>query len=168
MKLAAVVLMIAFGCLAGFAQNASVEQNFEKNKLKYKLEKFAEGEDASSGYDYLIYKKGDEIVKIREIWSSSANPNYRVEDYFFKDGKLVVLAKYALAKKNYKASVRGANIPLKELEKFYLTDSKLTVWKENGKTVPTGDSRWQEKEKEILERASGQLETYQQLKESND
>lgn len=161
-------LLIAFCCLVNFSQKGSdIEAVFEKNKSKYKLEKFAEGEDASSGYDYLVYTDNEKVVKVREIWSSSYQPTFRAEDYFFKDGKLSVYVKYTFPKKYYETSIKGANIPLKIVEKFYLTEGKLTGWFEKGKTIPNTDPRWQETEKEILERASGQLENHERLKEEN-
>lgn len=165
MKLVFGLILIAVFSLANFAQATDAEKNFEQNKAKFKLEKFAEGEDASSGYDYLVYTKNGEVVKLREIWSSSYQPTFRAEDYFFRDGKLSIYVKYTFPKKYYKTSLKGANIPLKTVEKFYLTEGKLTVWIENGKTIPNTDKRWQETEKEILERANGQLENYERLKE---
>jgi hypothetical protein len=167
MKLLFAVLLFAFCAVANFAQVTSVESDFEKNKTKYKLEKLSEGEDATSGYDYLVYKNKDEIVKIREIWSSSAVSTYRAEDYFFKDGKFVAYVKYTFAKKYYKTAIKGTNVPLKLVEKLYFSDSKLTSWIENGKTIPTNDKRWQEKENDTLERAKNQLEMYKLIKEGN-
>ena len=162
----AMILLILFSgfCLA---QNGSIEKDFEKNKIKFKLEKYSEGEDASSGFDYLVYKDKSKVVKIRQIWSSSANPVFRIEDYFFRDGKLAALASYTFAKRYYKTAVKGANIPVKEVEKIYLTGSKLAVWIENGKTIPNSDKRWREKEREVLEAAKGQLENYGFLKEGD-
>lgn len=167
MKLIFAALLLAFCGLPNFAQNGSFESNFEKNKTKYKLEKFAEGEDASSGYDYLVYTEKGKVVKIREIWSSSIQSTFRAEDYFFNDGKLHALVKYTFSRRYYKTSIKGGNIPLKMVEKFILSDSKLTTWIENGKIIPTTDARWQETEKEVLERAKDQLETYKGLKEES-
>src|SRR5688500_6026996 len=159
--------VILLGLFSGFnlAQDNVIEKNFEKNKVKFKLEKFSEGEDASSGFDYLVYKDKSHVVKIRQIWSSSANPVFRIEDYFFKNGKLATFARYTFAKKYYKTAVKGSNVPLKQVEKMYLTDSKLAAWIENGKTVPDSDKRWQEKESEVLEAAKSQLENYEFLRE---
>jgi hypothetical protein len=167
MKLGFAVILFAFCCVAGFAQENSVEKDFEKNKAKYKVEKLTNGEDATSGYDYLVYKDKGEIVKIREIWSSSAVSTYRAEDYFFKDGKFIALVKYTFDKRYFKSAIRGTNVPLKLVEKLYLTDSKLTNWIENGKIIPTTDKRWQEKEIDTLESAKNQLEMYKLLKEGN-
>ena len=167
MKFALAVLLIALYAGFNFAQDNSIEKGFEKNKSKFKLEKLSMGEDASSGFDYLVYKDKAQIIKIREIWSSSANPVYRIEDFFFKDGKLVLHVKHTFAKRYYKSSIKGTNIPLKQIERLYLTDSKLTTWLENGKAIPTNDARWQDKEKEVLESAKSQLENYKFLKEEN-
>lgn len=164
MKFAFAILLVALCCAANFAQETNAEKDFEKNKLKYKLEKFSEGEDASSGYDYLVYKNKDKIVKIREIWSSSAETTYRVEDYYFKDGKLILFAEYTFAKRFYKTAVKGTNITLTLVEKLSFTDSKLSNWLEKGKSVANDDKRWQDKEMEVLEKTSDQLENYKLLK----
>jgi hypothetical protein len=167
MKFMFAVLLIAFCWVANFAQADDAEKDFVKNKAKYKLDKFAEGEDASSGYDYLFYTNKTEIVKVREIWSSLSYAVYRVEDYF-KDGKLVAVLKYGFPKKHYKAAKKGNDIPLKLTEKMYLTDSKLTTWIENGKTIANSDTRWNETEKNALESANYKLESYQQFKEDQN
>jgi hypothetical protein len=167
MKLVFAVFLLAFCWIANFAQDGSVEKDFDKNKLKYKLEKFAEGEDASSGYDYFFYKDKAQIVKVREIWSATYAPTYRAEDYYFKDGKLIALVKYTFDKKYYKTAEKGRNIPLKMVESLYFNESELTGWTENGKTIPATDKRWQEREKEALEAGKNQLENYNQLKEYN-
>lgn len=157
-------VLIGLCSLVGSAQNNSVVTNFEKNKTKYKLEKFAEGEDASSGFDYLYYKNKDQIVKVRIIWSSSANPNYWVEDYFYDGGKLSAVIKYDLTKKNYNNARLGKTVALKEVEKLIFTDEKLNSWDEKSKAVPKNDERWNEKEKQILESGKSRLEYYQDLK----
>lgn len=164
MKIFFAVIIISLVSLVAVGQNDSVAADFEKNKAKYKLEKFAEGEDASSGYDYLFYKNKESIVKLRVIWSSLANPNYWIEDYYFNDGKLFAFTKYDLAKKNYKNARLGKTIPLKESERLNLTDAKLTIWFEKGKVVTKDDARWNEREREILENAKNNLDLYQDFK----
>lgn len=168
MKFVFAVFLIAFSCLGNFAQANDAEKNFEQNKSRFKLEKFAEGEDASSGYDYLVYTNKAEIVKVREIWSSLSYAVYRVDDYYFKDGKLVALLKYSFPKKYYNAAKKGTNIPLTLTEKMYLNDSKLTTWIENGKTITNSDKRWNETEKAVLENATYKLENYRQFKEEQN
>lgn len=102
----AMVLLIVFSGFC-FAQDNAIEKDFEKNKSKYTREKLSEGEDASSGSDYLVYKDGTKIVKIRSIWSSSAGPVPTVEDFYFADGKLVLWTKSTLQKKLLKSAVKG-------------------------------------------------------------
>lgn len=160
-------VLMSFCALVVSAQNGGVAYNFEKNKTKYKLEKFSEGEDASSGYDYLVYTNKGQVVKIRVIWSSSANPNYWIEDYYYNGGKLNAFYRYDLAKRNYKNAKLGKTIPLTETERLYLTDAKMTDWFEKGKAVAKDDARWSEKEKEILQNAADQLENYKMLKEDS-
>lgn len=166
MKIKFVLTFVLIGLcsLVVSAQNGSVISNFEKNKTKYKLEKFAEGEDASSGFDYLFYKSKDQIVKVRVIWSSSANPNHWIEDYYYDGGKLTAFIKYDLAKKNYENAKRGKSISLKEVEKLFLNGEKLKSWDEKGMAVTKEDERWNEKEKEILENGKSQLEQYDDFK----
>ena len=166
MKIVLTMILVAICALAGFAQ-ADFEKDFEKNKLKYKLEKFSQGEDASSGYDYFFYKDKTQIVKVREVWSSSANPTHRIEDYFYSNGKLIAVLKYTFDKKYYRTAERGRNVPSKLVEKLVFADSKLANWTENGLTVAPTDKRWQEKEKDAFEAGKSQLENYNFMKENN-
>jgi hypothetical protein len=166
MKVAlAVILLMIFSGLC-FAQDDAIEQDFEKNKSRFTREKFSEGEDASSGSDYLVYKDGTKIVKIRSIWSSSAGPVPRVEDFYFADGKLVLFIKSTLQKKFLKSAVKGNNVTLTIEEKLWLKDDKLVTWTEKGKTIETTDTRWKDKEKEALEAGKNELENYKFMKEN--
>lgn len=141
------------------AQNLSVEKNFEKNRNTFSLTRFSFGEDASSGWDYLVYHKKTSTKKIRSIWTNYTHIP-KVEDYYFEAGKPLLLVIYTGKKSQYKSLAKGANLPLKVVEKFYFTDSKMVSWIENGKNIPTTDSRWAEKEKELLAGFEDQLETY--------
>ena len=167
MKFVLTIILTAFCCAAGYAQDTSIEKDFEKNRLKYKLEKFSEGEDATSGYDYFFYKDKGKIVKVRELWSSSVNPTHRIEDYYYQNGVLVAYIKYTFDKKYYRSAEQGKTVPMKMVERLVLTDGKLTGWTENGKIVPATDKRWQEMETEAIESGKSQLENYNGLKESN-
>ena len=167
MKIALAVALIVLVSGLSFAQDLSIEKDFEKNRAKLKLEKFSMGEDATSGYDYLIYTDKSKIVKIRSIWTSSAGPAPRVDDYYFRDGNLILYVKMPARKSQSKALIKGSNLPLVAEEKLYLKDSKLTTWIEKGKTIPNTDARWQNKEKEVLEMAKAELDNYQFLKEEN-
>ena len=140
------------------AQDLSIEKNFDRNKRSFSLVKFAMGEDASSGWDYLVYRQKTSTKKIRVIWSNYSQAT--VDDYYYEAGKPVLLVKFAAKKSQYKSLAKGLNLPLKTLEKFYFTDSKLISWFENGKKVAPSDPRWAEKEKEILQEFEDQLETF--------
>jgi hypothetical protein len=158
------LLLIGIFGLAGFAQGANVEANFEKNKARYKLDRFAEGEDSSSGYDYLVYTNKGKVVLWREIWSSLSHSTYRIDDYFYENDKLVAVLKYTFPKKHYRTAKRGVKVPLKLVEKMYFTDSKLTFWSENGEAIPESDARWRETEKNVPESAGYRLERFQDFK----
>lgn len=166
MKVALALILLAVFSGLCFAQDDAIEKDFEKNKSKYTREKLSEGEDASSGSDYLVYKDGSKIVKIRSIWSSSAGPVPRVEDFYFVDGKLVLWTKSTLQKKLLKKAVKGNNVALDTEEKLWLKDDKLTAWTEKGKTVDKTDTRWKDKEKEALEAGKNELENYKFMKEN--
>jgi hypothetical protein len=147
------------------AQENSAEKDFAKNIKKYTIEKYSLGEDATSGYDYLIYKNKAEIVKIRTVWNGGASSKPTIEDVYYESGAPVLYAKLALTKKQFKSVVKGSRIALPVIEKLYLKDSKLAAWIENGKPVPATDARWQEKEKTIIEQAKEALDFYPTLKE---
>ena len=167
MKLVFAVILFTLCAVANFAQDDSIEKDFEKNKAKFKLEKFSEGEDASSGFYYLYYKNKTAIVKMRQAWVSDGYKEQDTYDYYYKDGKLILMVRYPRTKKQYKDSYAGKYLLIEPEEKFYFTDSKLTKWIEKGKPVPTEDKRWQDKEKEILQEGNDQLENYKRLKEGN-
>ncbi len=165
MKITLAFLIIALLSLVAAAQSVSADKSFAANIKKFKLEKYSVGEDASSGYDYLIYKRGAKIVKIRTIWSSSANPKWWVEDAYYESDMPVLYVKLKLTKRQFKSVVRGSLIALTVTDKFYFKDSKLVKWIENGKAVLTTDTRWREMEKEALMSAKDALEFYPELKE---
>lgn len=165
MKIASAAILIALFSILSFAQGvSSIERDFEKSRPKLKMEKFTMGEDASSGYDYIIFTDKTNVVKIRSIWTSNAGPAPSVEDYYFKDGALILYSKMPARKNQVKELVKGRSLPLTPEEKLYLKDAKLTTWIEKGKTIPDSDARWQSKEKEVLESAKSELENYQSMK----
>jgi hypothetical protein len=168
MRILAALLITVFCSLSGFGQEGgNIERVFESNRLKYKLEIYAVGEDSSSGYDYLAYTSKGKVVKIREVWSSTSYANYRAEDYYFDNGKLIALVKYTFPKRHYNAVKGGGKKSLKLVEALYLTDAKLTSWTENGQPIPSTDPRWSETEKQILEGAGHILDGYRQFKEES-
>ena len=160
-----VVILVCAGVAA--AQPSAIETSFEKNKAKYTREHFVSGEDASSGFDYLFYKRADKIVMIRSIWSASHSKELRVQDIYF-DGDQVALVRRSTAHERYLSTLkRGRNVVLKPKEELHFSDSKLTRWIEAGKTIANTDPRWAETEKSNLEHAKGELESYSWLKEGN-
>ena len=160
-----VVILFCAGVAA--AQPSAVETNFEKNKAKYIREHFVSGEDASSGFDYLFYRRGDKIVMIRSIWSASHSNELRVQDIYF-DGDRVALVRRSTASKRYLSTLkRGRSVILKQKEELHYSDSKLTRWIEDGKTVARTDPRWTETEQSNLEYAKSELESYSELKEGS-
>lgn len=165
MKSVLAIFLITIFSIVTFAQENSVESNFTKSVKKMTVEKYSLGEDATSGYDYLIYKTKTEIKKIRTIWNGGASSKPTVEDIYYEAGVPVLYTKLALTKKQFKSVVNGSSIALPAIEKFYLKDSKLIVWIENGKPIPDTDSRWQEKQKDVLEQAKQTLDFYPTLKE---
>jgi hypothetical protein len=167
MKIALAVILIALVSALSFAQDLSAEKDFEKNRPKLKLEKLVMGEDATSGYDYLVYTDKSNVVKIRSIWSSSTGIQSRVEDYYFRDGTLVLYVKMLAENRNLKQLVKGGIVPLIVEEKLYLKDTKLATWIEKRKTIFATDARWNAKEKEVLEMAKAELDNYQSLKQEN-
>ena len=168
MKTMFAVLLITICVVAGFAQDDLIEKNFEKNRLKYRLEKFSEGEDATSGFYYLYYRNKTGFVKMRMAWTSEGYKEHDTYDYYFKEGKLILMVRYPRSKSQYNGTSQGKSLLIQADEKFYFTDSKLTKWIEKGKAVPTDDKRWPEKEKEILDEAKDRLDYYKTLKEEGN
>lgn len=160
MKINLLIIFIFLLSISSFAQDSAIEKNFEKNKRSYFLTKFSIGEDASSGSDYLVYRQKTSTKKIRVIWSNYSGVT--VDDFYYEFGNPILLVKYSAQKTQYKSLAKGANLPLKLLERFYFKDGKLLTWLQNGKTISATDSRWAEKEKEVLESFEQQLETFRQ------
>lgn len=158
MKIIVCLFFISVLAISAVAQDSSIEKNFEKNKRTLSVKRFAIGEDASSGSDYLVYRQKTSTKKIRVIWSNYERAE--VEDFYYEAGKPLLMVKYAAKKNQVKSLAKGTNLALKAVEKFYFTHSKLVTWIENGKKVPTTDSRWAEKEKDVLESFASQLETF--------
>ncbi|MBX7171172.1 MAG: hypothetical protein K1X72_09450 [Pyrinomonadaceae bacterium] len=158
MKILFTLILSIFLSLNCLSQDSSIEKNFEKNRKSFFLTHFSVGEDASSGFDYLVYRQKTSTKKIRVIWSNYSQAT--VDDYYFDAGKPVLLVKYEAKHNQYKSLAKGIILPLKTLEKYYFTNSKLISWFENGKPISNSDSRWAEKEKELLASFDEQLETF--------
>lgn len=158
MKIKLLFIIISLFTFSAFAQDSVIEKNFEKNKKGYSLTKFSIGEDASSGWDYLVYRQKTSTKKIRAIWSNYERAE--VEDFYYENGKPLLLVKYSAKKSQYKSLAKGVNVALIAEEKLYFSNSKLLNWIEKGKKIQPADSRWAEKEKEVLASFEEQLETF--------
>ena len=161
MKIAPLLILIALLLNTVHAQIGAVERDFEREKRTLKVERFAMGEDATSGFYYLVYKRKNEVRKIRSVWNGGCCNRPYAEDFYFKDGQPALYVKLSLSRKQLRSVVRGMNAPFVVEEKLYLKDSRLTAWIENGKTIPADDPRWKEKERSVLDDFKGQLENYQ-------
>ena len=159
MRLALAVIIIALVYGLASAQDYSIEKAFERDRRSLAVERFSIGEDATSGFYYLVYKSRREIRKIRSVWNGGCCQPPEVKDFYFKDGSPVLCVKLSVNKRRLKAAIRGS-AAFGTDEKLYLKDSKLTAWIEKGKQIPPSDPRWKEKEKSVLEEAKEQLENY--------
>jgi hypothetical protein len=162
------VILAAFLSISGFAQQqqeiSAIERDFAKNRRAFKLEKFALGEDATSGFDYLIYKNKTGVRKIRVVWNGGVGAIPTVEDYYFENGAPAVYVSLSVGKSQIRSVVKGLDIPLKTIERLELKAGALASWVEKGKTIPRTDARWKEKETETLELFKDKLETYRMFK----
>lgn len=165
MKTIFTFLFIAVLSFSAFAQGDTADKRFARDIKKFKLEKYAVGEDASSGYDYLVYKRAGKIVKIRTVWSSNANPEWWIEDAYYEAGKPVLMVHLSVTKRQYKSVVRGSRMALPVKDRYVFKDLKLVKWTENGKAVPETDPRWAEMEKDIAETGKNTLEFYPEMKD---
>jgi hypothetical protein len=147
-------------------QKSEVEKAFASNRAKYTREHFAEGEDATSGYDYLFYKSGERIVSIRSIWSASWSKDLRIDDYYFDDE--VSFARRSVAPKRLLALLkRGGNALLTSKEEFYFKDGKLTKWIVGGKAMSPSDPMWPQTEKQVIDQARSERDNYAWLKKGS-
>ena len=150
-------------CVAG--QRTQVEADFEKNRARYKVESFSEGEDASSGYDYLFYKRGESIVKIRSIWSASHSKELRIEDMYFHGDDVLLVRKFTAASGLLNTLKKGRQAQMAPKEEFHFSSGKLSKWVQGNTSRLPADKEWPETEKAILEHARSQRDYYKWLKE---
>jgi hypothetical protein len=167
MKSVTALILIALLLNLSHARQGSVERDFERERRTLSVDRFAIGEDATSGFYYLVYKRRSEIRKIRSIWNGGCCNAPYAEDFYFKDGQPILYVKLSLLKRQLRDAVRGRRIPLGVEEKLYLKDSKLMTWIDNGKTIPPSDPKWKEKERTVLEEFKGQLENYRWYLDGN-
>ena len=166
MRIAKVLILIALLSTLSHAQDLSIEKDFERERARLSVVRYAMGEDASSGFDYFVYKSRSRGVrKIRMVWNGGAGNDPYAQDFYFKDGIPVLYVELLGNRKQVAAITRGRNTSLREVERLYLKDSKVTTWVEKGKLIPSSDPRWKEKETSVLEQFKEQLETYREYRE---
>jgi len=165
MKKLFLVAWIVIVVVSAAAQTSQVERDFETKKAKFTVEHFVEGEDATSGYDYLYYKSGGKIVKIRSIWSASHSKELRVEDFYFEGTDLLLFRKFTASERLLNSLKKGRNGVLVPKEEFHFSAGKLTKWISGGKSKSPTETGWEQTEKEVLDQAKTQREYYGWLKE---
>lgn len=159
-------LVLASSTIA-FAQRNTTELNFDKNRTRYTREHFSEGEDASSGFDYVYFRSGKNIVMIRSIWSATHAREMRIDDLYF-DGDELTFVRNSTAPKSSLASLKtGRSTGLTSKGEMHFEKGKLTKWIENGKAVSSSAESWPEAEKSTLENAKSLIENYADLKNEN-
>ena len=168
MRIAKVLILITLLSTLSHAQDLSIEKDFERERARLSVVRYVMGEDATSGFDYFVYKSRSRGVrKIRMVWNGGATNDPSAQDFYFKDGSPVLYVELLGNRKRVAAITRGRNTSLREVEKLYLKDSKVTMWVKNGKMIPSSDPRWKEKETRVLEQFKEQLETYREYQEGN-
>ena len=165
MRIATVVILIALLSTLSHAQGVSIEKDFERERGRLSVVRYVMGEDATSGFYYFVYKSRSRVKKIRMVWNGGATNDPSAQDFYFKDGSPVLYVELSGKRKRLAAVTRGRNDSLRQVEKLYLKDSKVTMWVENGKMIPSSDPRWKEKETGVLEQFKEQLETYREYRE---
>ncbi|MGZ5437234.1 MAG: hypothetical protein ACXWIF_14425 [Pyrinomonadaceae bacterium] len=165
MRIAKVLILIALLSTLSHAQDLSIEKDFEREKGRLSVVRYVLGEDATSGFYYFVYKSRSRVKKIRMVWNGGATNDPYAQDFYFKDGSPVLYVELSGERKRLAAVIRGRNTSLRQVEKLYLKDSKVTMWVENGKMIPSSDARWKEKEGRVLEQFKEQLETYREYRE---
>jgi hypothetical protein len=165
MRITTVVILISLLSTLSHAQGVSIEKDFERERARLSVVRYVIGEDATSGFYYFVYKSRSRVKKIRMVWNGGATNDPNAQDFYFKDGSPVLYVELAGKRERLAAVMRGRNTSLREVEKLYLKDSKVTMWVENGRTVPSSDPRWKEKERQVLEQFKEQLETYREYQE---
>ena len=165
MKTIFLLVWIAIAAMSVPGQTSQVERDFETKKAKFTFEHFAEGEDASSGYDYLFYKSGDKIVKVRSIWSASHSKELRIADFYYDGTELLLFRNYTASDRLLNSLKKGRNGALIPKDEYHFAAGKLTKWISGGKAKTPDDAGWEQAEKEALEQAKTQREYYEWLKE---
>ena len=70
MRIAKLIILIALLSTLSHAQDLSIEKDFERERARLSVVRYSMGEDATSGFDYFVYKSRSRGVrKIRMVWN---------------------------------------------------------------------------------------------------
>ena len=161
------VALILAASASTFAQRNLTEIDFERNRTRYTREHFSEGEDASSGFDYIYFRKDKAIVMIRSIWSATHTRELRIEDMYFRNDGLAVFRRATAQQKSMGVLKTGRNGGLTAQEEMHFENGKLVNWTQNGAPVRKVGTFWPDAEKSTLETAQQWVEYYADLKKSS-
>ena len=151
-----------------FAQRNLTELDFNKNRTLYSREQFSEGEDASSGFDYVYFRNRTEIVMIRAIWSATHTRELRIEDMYFGDDGLALYRRSTAQRKSMGVLKTGRSTGLQAKEEMHFENRRLVRWIQDGQAVSKLlATSWLEVEKSTLETAKAWIESYEDLKRHN-
>lgn len=151
-----------------YGQKDPMADQFEKSRPLFKVERFSEGEDASSGWYYIRYTLKGRPAKIRETWTSSASREQETRDvYFHEDGEVAIVVVYPRSKKQYSSSPKGSRMTIAPAEIMTFKDGKMTGWQSGKTKMSDSDQAWNAKASETLESIKQLLETVDELRRDN-
>lgn len=166
-KMLVLLVLVVASSTITFAQRTASELDFEKNRSRYTREHFSEGEDASSGFDYVYFRDGKKIVMIRSIWSASHTRELRIDDMYFNGKELIFVRNSTAPKSSLSALKAGRSTGMTSKGEMHFEKGKLTKWIEGGKTMSPSALSWEEAEKSMLDNAKSFIENYADLKKAN-
>lgn len=176
MKVHLISFLIVVGSLVSAlttnGQPAEIEKSFDQRRASYKVVQHHEVDTSSpsaSRFEYLYYRDGEQLIKIRmiEVESPQNKPSVKVDDYFFVNGDLRLVRLYFfIADDRLQAIRKGSVVPLLTGEHIELEDGSLTRWIALGKEIPRTDRRWADKQTSVLLSARVERLKYESIRKS--
>jgi hypothetical protein len=117
----------------------------------------SEGEDATSGWDYVRLSDSSGVRLLRVVWNGGAQSLPEVSDYHFRDGRLVTVVERAIAPDAMASYIRGRGDGRSTAVAFAVVDpsGNLAVWLDgHDHAVTTSCDDWRSKEESIKSFAS--------------